>query len=150
VIAYAIHILEEHELNWRGWARQVLRLPVDWPTFYLVNALVIVVGISCAVIGWQEAWFALAFPAAMLINATVFHVAPTMITRVYSPGVASAVLIFYPVALWAYYAAWLDGALTVTTGIISGAVGAALMATPVVLLKLKHWKVFSYGEGQVG
>jgi len=31
--AYGLHILEEYELNWRDWARNVLRLPVDWGSF---------------------------------------------------------------------------------------------------------------------
>ena len=40
--AYALHILEEYQLNWRDWARGVLRFPVEWSDFYVVNALVIV------------------------------------------------------------------------------------------------------------
>ena len=42
--AYGIHILEEYELNWRDWARVVLRLPVEWESFHVVNALVVVLG----------------------------------------------------------------------------------------------------------
>jgi hypothetical protein len=144
VAAYGVHILEEHELNWRDWARNILRLPVDWPSFYVVNALVALLGICCAAIGWREPWLALSFPAVMLINATLFHVLPVLTTRVYSPGVVTAVLLFYPVAAWAYYGAWLDGRLTATTAIVSVLLGAALMATPVGLLKIKGWKMFEY------
>lgn len=42
--AYGIHILEEYQLNWRDWARAVLGLPAEWDSFYVVNALVIVLG----------------------------------------------------------------------------------------------------------
>src|SRR5215813_4721313 len=76
VAAYGLHILEEFELNWRDWARSVLQLPVDWNSFYVVNALVIVLGACSAAVGWREPWFALAYPALMLINATLFHVVP--------------------------------------------------------------------------
>jgi hypothetical protein len=149
VAAYAVHILEEHELNWRDWARAVLRLPVDWRSFYLVNALVVVLGVSCATVGWRAPWYGLAFPAVMLINAMFFHVLPTLITRVYSPGMASAVALFFPVAGWAYGAAWADGALTLAEGALSGVVGAGLMATPLVLLKIKSRKMFAYAQAGV-
>jgi hypothetical protein len=82
----------------------------------------------------------------MLINATLFHVLPTMTTRVYSPGLATAVALFYPVGVWAYYGAWLDGALSVQAGILSGVSGALLMATPVVLLRVKTWTMFAYRD----
>ena len=42
VAAYGLHILEEYELNWRDWAKAILGLPVDWESFYIVNALVVV------------------------------------------------------------------------------------------------------------
>lgn len=142
--AYAVHVLEEFELDWRGWATQVLGLPVDWKSFYLVNAIVVVLGVCCAAVGWREPWFALAYPALMLINATFFHVLPTLKTRVYSPGVATAVALFYPVGIWAYYGAWADGVLT--TGAVLGSLllGAGLMATPIVLLKIKGKSWFQY------
>jgi len=143
--AYALHILEEYELNWRDWARSVLHLPVEWGSFYIVNALVVVLGACFAEVGWREPRFALGMPALMIINATFFHVLPTVTTRVYSPGLATALVLFYPVAAWAYYGAWLDGVLTVQTGILSAVFGAALMASPIVLLKNKDRKMFEYG-----
>jgi hypothetical protein len=142
--AYGVHVLEEHELNWRDWARAVLGLPVEWASFYVVNALVGVLGVCCASVGWREPWFALGFPALMVINATFFHVLPVAATRVYSPGVATALALFYPVAAWVYYGAWADGALTAPAAILSGAFGAALMAVPIVLLKIKGNRLFDY------
>jgi len=59
VAAYGFHILEEYELNWHDWARNVLKLPVDWTSFYIVNSLVIVLGICCAEVGWQLPIFSL-------------------------------------------------------------------------------------------
>ena len=46
--SYSLHILEEYQLNWRDWARAVVALPVEWSDFYVVNALVIVLGIVAA------------------------------------------------------------------------------------------------------
>jgi hypothetical protein len=144
VAAYGLHVLEEYELNWRDWARAVFRLPVEWGSFYVVNALVGVLGVCCASVGWREPWFALGFPALMVINATLFHVLPAAATRVYSPGVATAVVLFYPVAGWVFYGAWADGVLTATAGVLSAVFGAGLMAMPIVLLKVKGRKMFDY------
>ncbi|HWB00873.1 MAG TPA: HXXEE domain-containing protein [Pirellulales bacterium] len=144
--AYGIHALEEYELNWRDWARSVLRLPVEWGSFYVVNALVVVLGVCCAMVGWQKPSFALGFAALMIINATFFHVLPTIVTRVYSPGLATALALFYPVAGWAYYGAQLDGVLSPGTGVVSAIFGALLMAAPIVLLKVKDRKMFAYGS----
>jgi len=148
--AYGLHILEEFELNWRDWARNILRLPVEWESFYIVNALVVVLGVCCAAVGWRQPWFALALPALMLINATFFHVLPTLVTRVYSPGLTTAVALFYPVAGWAYYGAWRDGSLTMAEAILSVVLGAALMASPIVLLKIKNLPLFDYASMKIG
>jgi hypothetical protein len=73
--AYGLHILEEYQLNWRDWARGVLGLPAEWNGFYVVNALVIVLGIVAANLAGHHPGIALAFPALMLINATFFPMA---------------------------------------------------------------------------
>jgi len=51
------------------------------------------------------------------INATLFDVLLVLITRVYSPGVATAVVLLYPVVGWSLYVAWTDGALTPASGL---------------------------------
>jgi hypothetical protein len=150
LFSYAIHMFEEYELNWRDWARSVLGLPVDWNSFYIANGIVVVMGVCCAEVGWRAPWFGLGLPALMLINATLFHVAPTIAKRVYSPGLATALVLFYPSAGWAYYGAWADGVLTLGNGVGSVLLGAGVMATPIVLLKIKGWRTFAYGAGVNG
>lgn len=142
VAAYGFHILEEHEHNWRDWARRVLKLPVEWTTFYITNALVIVLGVCAAGVSWRQPWFSLAFPALMLINATFFHVLPFLLTRINSPGLFTAVLLFYPVAGWVYYGAWADGVLRTRDVMLSLAMGVAIMAYPIVLLRTKDLSFF--------
>ena len=145
--AYAVHILEEYELNWRDWARRVLGLPVEWGSFYVVNALVVVLGVCCAAVGWRRPEFALALPALMLINAALFHVAPVVVTRVFSPGAITAVALFVPVAGWAYHGAWADGVLSTEVAVASAALGGLLMATPIVLLRVKGRPFFRQDGG---
>jgi len=136
--AYAIHIVEEFTFDWKNWALNVLKLPVSWAHFAVVNGIVIVLGASCAEVGWSCPGYALSFPALMLINATFFHVMPFVGTKGrFSPGLGTAVLLFYPIALWSFYGAYLDGVLSVANVIIAFVLGALLMASPIVMLKLR-------------
>jgi Protein of unknown function with HXXEE motif len=139
---YGIHILEEYQLNWRDWARSTLNLPVEWSDFYVVNALVIVLGIVAANLAdWPV--LALAFPALMLINATFFHVLPVIrMDGRFSPGLFTAVLLFYPVGIACYWRAGADGMLTAGSLIGSLVLGALLMASPIVLLLIKDKPYF--------
>jgi hypothetical protein len=141
-VAYGLHILEEFTLDWRNWARNLFGLPVEWSDFYVVNALVIVLGAVAAELAASAPRLALSFPALMLINATFFHVAPFIATRGrFSPGLITAVVLFYPIALACYWRAMADGATTGTV-LTSLVIGAVLMASPIVLLKIKDRPYF--------
>ena len=113
--AYAVHALEEYAFNWRDWARGALKLPVDWPTFYLTNAVAMVLGMVSAQIAPQTPALALCFPALMLINATFFHLLPVLLMKGrFSPGLLTAVLLFYPIGLLCYRTVFQIGLLTVS------------------------------------
>ena len=103
---YGLHVLEEYQLNWRDWARAVIGLPVQWSDFYVVNSLVIVIGIVAANLAASWPGIALALPALMLINAIFFHIVPMMRTHGrFSPGLFTAIVLFFPVAIASYWRA---------------------------------------------
>jgi len=132
--AYGIHILEEFVFNWRDWARHVLHLPAEWTDFYVTNSLVVVLGVVATQLASVWPAVALGFPALMLINAAFFHVAPFAWTRGrFSPGLITATLLFFPLGIFTFRAARPDELSIV----IAFAIGAALMATPIIFLKLK-------------
>ena len=54
----------------------------------------------------------------------------------------SAVVLFLPLGTWIFYGADRDGVLTAATAIIAVALGAGLMAYPVILLRLKDKPFF--------
>lgn len=139
VFAYAFHIFEEFVFNWRDWAESTLTLKVSWPIFYVANATVMIAGISTAMVGWDAPAFALIIPALQLINGLLFHIFPTIVQRRFSPGVITSVLLFLPIATWAYVGANLDGVLTRWVFIFSLVFGGLIMATPIVFLKLKAY-----------
>lgn len=141
VAAYGLHILEEFMLNWRDWARAVIGLPVEWSDFYVVNALVVVLGVVAANLAAAVPTLALSFPALMLINAVFFHILPVIRTRGrFSPGLFTAVVLFLPIGIACYRAA--AGMLDGWSLIVSVVIGAALMASPIVLLQLKNRPYF--------
>jgi Protein of unknown function with HXXEE motif len=108
-----------------------------------VNALVIVLGIVAANLGAHHPGIALAFPALMLINATFFHVLPFALTRGrFSPGLITAVVLFYPIGIACYWRASHGGTLRTRALVGSLVLGALLMAAPVVLLKIKNLHYF--------
>ena len=146
--AYALHIAEEYTFDWRGWTASISKLQVDWTHFAIGNAVVIVFGVSCAAVGWSAPAYALSLPALMLINATFFHVLPFLVMSRgrFSPGLGTAVLLFYPLAIWAFFGARADGVLSLKTILVSFLLGAGLMATPIVMLKLRLHPYFGDHE----
>lgn len=143
-LAYALHIVEEYTFDWKSWAINVLNLPVNWTHFAVVNGVVIVLGISCSEVAFSLPAYALCLPALMLINATFFHVLPFLTTKGrFSPGLATSILLFYPIGIWAYYGAYLDGVLTLSTLILSFIIGALIMAFPITALKLRLHPYFN-------
>ncbi|MFG1416776.1 HXXEE domain-containing protein [Xanthobacter sp. V0B-10] len=136
--AYAIHMMEEYQFNWRDWARAVIGLPVEWGDFYVTNAIVVVLGIVQAELAASIPFAALVFAALMLINATFFHVLPFLLTRGrFSPGLMTAVVLFYPLGIAIFVAAADAGVLGTAVAVGAFAVGALLMASPVVFLRLR-------------
>lgn len=140
---YALHILEEYQLDWRDWARDVIGLPVEWGDFYVTNAGVVVLGFVAAHVARTWPALALVFPALMLINATFFHVLPVILTKGrFSPGLFTAVILFYPIGIGCYIAAGGAGLLGLGAVVFSFVIGALLMAYPIVLLRLRSRPYF--------
>jgi hypothetical protein len=132
--AYSLHMLEEYMLDWPAWARKVSRLRIEWSDFYIVNALVIVLGFVCAHFGATVPLLALVFPALMLVNA-VIHIAGVIIVRGRPfPGIFTALLLFVPLGLACFGRAASDGVLSAATLWGSIGIALALHATPALLL----------------
>jgi hypothetical protein len=135
--AYGLHILEELILDWRNWARSVMHLPVDWNIFYAANALVILMGIVAAELAPTQPTLALAFPALMLINAACFHLGGFLLKRGrFSPGLFTAVLLFFPIGIQCFRIALRSHTVSTLNIVESFLLGAAIMMTPILLIKL--------------
>ena len=140
--SYALHMMEEFFYDWKNWANHVLHLPVEWSGFYVTNTAVLFLGIGCASVGWSLPWFALSFPAVMLINAFFFHVLPFVRTKKFSPGLFTAIILFFPVGVYSFQLASENGVQPKEMG-VAMLTGILLMAFPIVLLKTRNLPFFS-------
>jgi len=138
LLAYGLHMVEETVYDWRGWVGGALGIKgAQWSEFYVVNAVVVVMGVACANVGWRCPAVALLFPAFMATNAIFFHILPTIRMRRFSPGLITAVVLFLPTAVWLYYGAYLDRVLSAGALVASSLGGAATMFGLIVLQKTK-------------
>ena len=140
--AYSVHILEEFSLDWRNWARGVLKLPVEWTDFYVTNAVVVALGIAQAMLAPTLPIAPLAFAGLMLVNAVFFHILPVVTTRRFSPGLMTALAIFLPLGVAVFWFAMANDLATATTALGGLFLGAVIMAYPIVLLKIKNKPFF--------
>jgi hypothetical protein len=140
VAGAAVHVVEEHGLGWQGWAAAVLgaRLGTtpSWTNFWATNGALIVFAVSCAAVGWRAPAFALALPALAVINASLFHLVPSVAAKRPNPGMFTATLLYLPLGAWCYVAASQDHRLTAATAVGSVLIGGAAMALPLAILRL--------------
>jgi Protein of unknown function with HXXEE motif len=110
-------------------------LPARWDDFYVTNCLVIVIGAVAVAIAPVWPGVALGFPALMLINGAFMHVLPVVLCRGrFSPGLITSVLLFFPLGFAAMKSVAFDPATLITAFVV----GAALLATPIAFIVLKH------------
>lgn len=151
--AAALHVVEEHALGWQGWAARFIgpRIGVipTWTDFWATNMLLLVFGFSAAVVGWIVApAYALAFPALCLINAVFFHILPSLDAARPNPGCFTAVLLYVPLSLLAYWKYFETWSFSWGTLLLSLLIGAAAMASAILALVLG--KRFGYADVDPG
>jgi hypothetical protein len=140
--AYALHILEEYNYDWKTWAQKTLKLGVDWNMFYITNLVIIVFGLCCAEVGWAHPTFGLIFPAWILADAVVGHVIPYVRSkRKFSPGMITGIFLFLPIGIGCFNVAVNIG-IQPKALIIAGVCGILLTFFPVFLLKTKNLDFF--------
>jgi len=102
ILAFAIiHVAEEYFLGWLSWVRQFTN-GITRTQFFLWNSafvLLCVVGLF-----YSSPTFRLSIASLLLINVLV-HLIPTLIRRQYSPGLASALLLYLPIGAYSYFSA---------------------------------------------
>jgi hypothetical protein len=126
--AAVIHVAEEYLGNWVGWVQRFAPR-VTLAQFVVVNAAFVALCIAGAVVGVSNLVFSLSVASLIFVNALI-HLAPTINMRRYSPGAASALVLYVPLAVYAYYLAARSGRLTLVDGVRATLLGMLWMALP--------------------
>jgi hypothetical protein len=143
VAAYAMHILEEYTLDWRGWSRAVLGLPTEWNDFYVTNCVVVALGIAHAMLAPTLPLAVLSYAGLEFINAVLMHITPFIRTRGrFSPGLITAVLFFLPLSIATFWTAWKSGIAGIGEIDLGLLIGAITLAFPICMLIVKSWPYF--------
>jgi len=140
--AFVLHILEEYSYDWKTWAQKIMKLDVDWTTFFVTNLTVLFFGLCCAEVGWAHPTFSLIFPAWMAVYALWFHIVPYVRSkRKFSPGMITGIFLFLPISIGSFNVAINTGIPTKSL-IIAVVCGILLLVFPVFLLKTKKLDFF--------
>jgi hypothetical protein len=137
-VAYAGHILEEYMLDWRRWAQETSGLKLEWTEFLIANFAVIVLGISCSVVGFDCPVFSYMFVGLAAVNGLFAHIGTTIVKRKFSPGLITSISLFIPVCTWAYIIAGEKGILTFSFALITLGGGLFIMLFPILLQLVKQ------------
>jgi hypothetical protein len=108
-VSCALHATEEYLTGWQQWAVQTLGIVMPTMRFFVANAVLVVVALVSARVGWRRARISLVIPSATLVNAIFFHILPTIVQSRTSPGVYTATLLYVPFSSWALLGARRDG-----------------------------------------
>ncbi|MFM9860341.1 HXXEE domain-containing protein [Pseudoxanthobacter sp. M-2] len=131
-LAYAIHIPEEYFAGFTGWMGQHLHSRMTDQGFLLNNAAFMIILLSLTL--WASrsrsslsAFVFLGWASGNLFWNFVFHLVTTIYVDSYSPGLVTASLLYYPIAIWAAVLAVRCGRLGVSGAVGAFAIGAGLM-----------------------
>ena len=109
-LTYLIHIAEEY---WLGggfpvWVSRVAGVNLTPARFLELNAfawIFMAVTIAIAANTAAAGWVVTSFATVLSINA-VLHLVGSIVTRSYSPGLISGVLIWFPLGAYALHRSW--------------------------------------------
>jgi hypothetical protein len=98
---YLVHILEECFAGERfyRWIHRISGIRLTAAQFVAINALAWIAMASAAFSVPPENWLWTAIGCTVLVNG-VLHLATTILTRTYSPGVVSGVVLWIPLGLY--------------------------------------------------
>jgi len=121
-VSCALHAAEEFLTGWPEWARQTLGIVMPTTRFMAMNAVLVIVALLLARVGWRQPALSLVIPSATLVNAVFFHILPTILQRRVSPGTYTAALLYVPFSTWALVGAARDGVArtSIATGLAAG------------------------------
>lgn len=130
--SFAPHILEEFAAGFPGWVTDTLGSPMSAGGFLLNNAAFMAILLGLTGWAWRRpsplpAFLLLCWASGNLFWNFVFHLATTFLYDRFSPGLLTAVALYFPISIVVAWAAVSQRALPLPAFAGAVAVGAALM-----------------------
>lgn len=107
-LAYALHILEEWFAGFPEWVALVVGASLPRTPFVIINAIamaVMIAAIRTSTAREDNGWMGIAAASILFVNAFA-HLLGSTLTRVYSPGLISGVVLYLPIAGLVLLRAW--------------------------------------------
>ncbi len=133
-VAFVPHIVEEYVGGFPGWVTHTLHGRFDNRLFALNNAAFMALMLGLSLWASRSRSRLSAFALMSWSSGNLFwdfllpHLGGTVLYGVYSPGLVTAVLLYYPINLWVAWACWRDGRLSKAQIAGAFAVGLGLIA----------------------
>lgn len=144
VVAAIIHVIEEFQGGWLNWAQRYIP-GITLSQFLTINTAFVFLCISGALAGSDYPVFSLSIASLIFINALI-HIIPALRGRGYTPGLISAVLLYLPLSLTAYYLTLHLQQMSVSKSILAGLLGLGWMSVPFIFQGLRLSKARYCGK----
>jgi hypothetical protein len=107
-LSYVLHILEEWYGGFPEWMAFVIGSPLPRTAFIVINAVALALMLAAThATTKREAhgWMGIAIATVLLVNGLA-HLGGTLVTRAYSPGLITSVVLYLPIAQLVLFRAW--------------------------------------------
>ena len=140
VVAAVIHVLEEYAYpgGFLDWMKGMNPRFTPWITTrfaVIINGLFLLLCVVGAIVAARNLVLSLSVASLLFING-LMHLGGTVRARRYTPGVVSGILLYMPLALYAFYLFARSGRLTLAGSAIAGLLGVLYQAIPIGYLGL--------------
>ena len=129
-LSYALHILEEWFGGFPEWVALVAGAALPRPAFIAINVIamaMMVLAARAAIAHEKWGWTATAIATVLFVNGLA-HIIGSLVTRGYSPGLFTGVVLYLPIGQLALWRAWEQAPRsTFVTGVIAGLIAHAVV-----------------------
>ncbi|MFB0561951.1 MAG: HXXEE domain-containing protein [Candidatus Lokiarchaeia archaeon] len=133
--AAVIHVFEEYFKGFIDWMKETYPGGTK-SLFIVVNAVFIILCVLAALINVAIPFFSLSIAGLLFINPLI-HIGGTIRYRRYAPGVVSAILLYIPLSLYAYYLYAEAGLVTLIVFILSVVLAIVWQVTPLSYMLIR-------------
>jgi hypothetical protein len=129
-ICFSLHLIEEWFGGFPEWAARVVGSELPRGAFIGINALALLVmlmAVRATVATERNGWMGIAVATILLVNGTA-HILGSLVTRSYSPGLLTGIVLYLPLGQLTLMRAWLQSSrATFAGGVVAGLAVHALV-----------------------